>query len=60
MISNEGYVVSIWKDPDWTSNDIIRFLKPQVKPLKNGHEGTMDPFASGVLVVCVGKMTKKD
>ena len=59
MISNEGYVVSIWKDPDWTSNDIIRFLKPQVKPLKIGHAGTLDPFASGILIVCIGKMTKK-
>ena len=59
MISKEGYVVSIWKDPDWTSNDIIRFLKPQVKPLKIGHAGTLDPFASGILIVCIGKMTKK-
>ena len=59
MISDTGFVVSIWKDPDWTSNDIIRFLKPQVKPLKIGHAGTLDPFASGVLVVCIGKMTKK-
>ena len=59
MISNDGYIVSIWKDPDWTSNDIIRFLKPQVKPLKIGHAGTLDPFASGILIVCVGKMTKK-
>ena len=59
MISDEGYVVSIWKDPDWTSNDIIRFLKPQVKPLKIGHAGTLDPFASGILIVCIGKMTKK-
>ena len=59
MISDNGYIVSIWKEPDWTSNDIIKFLKPQVRPLKIGHAGTLDPFASGVLIVCVGKMTKK-
>ena len=58
MISNEGYIVSIWKDPDWTSNDIIRFLKPQVKPLKIGHAGTLDPLATGILPIAFGSATK--
>ena len=58
MISIYCYIVSIWRS--WlTSNDIIRFLKPQVKPLKIGHAGTLDPFASGVLIVCIGKIIKK-
>ena len=52
-------IVSIWKDPDWTSNDIIRYIKPLISPLKVGHAGTLDPFAEGVLLVCIGKMTKR-
>jgi tRNA pseudouridine55 synthase len=59
MNSNtDGYIMSIWKQPDWTSNDIIKYLKPFIRPLKVGHAGTLDPFAEGVLVLCVGKMTK--
>ena len=52
-------IVSIWKEIDWTSNDIIRYIKPFIFPLKVGHAGTLDPFAEGVLVVCIGKMTKQ-
>ena len=52
-------IVSIWKEPDWTSNDIIKYIKPFISPLKVGHAGTLDPFAQGVLIVCIGKMTKK-
>ena len=52
-------IVSIWKDPDWTSNDIIRYIKPLISPLKVGHAGTLDPFAEGILLVCIGKMTKQ-
>ncbi|MFL2988662.1 tRNA pseudouridine(55) synthase TruB [bacterium] len=59
MENKEGYIVSVWKRPDWTSNDIIKYLKPFIRPLKVGHAGTLDPFAEGILVVCTGKMTKK-
>ena len=59
MNNNDGYIVSIWKRPDWTSNDIIKYLKPFIRPLKVGHAGTLDPFAEGVLVLCTGKMTKQ-
>jgi len=52
-------IVSIWKKPDWTSNDIIKYIKPFISPSKVGHAGTLDPFAEGVLVVCIGKMTKQ-
>ena len=59
MNRSNGYIVSIWKKPDWTSNDIIKYLKPFIRPLKVGHAGTLDPFAEGVLVLCTGRMTKK-
>ena len=59
MINDFGYIVSIWKNPDWTSNDIIKYVKYLISPYKVGHAGTLDPFAEGVLILCVGSMTKK-
>ena len=59
MTNFDSLLVSIWKDTDWTSNDVIRFIKPYLKPMKVGHAGTLDPFAEGVLLVCIGKMTKE-
>lgn len=59
MNNSNGYIVSVWKKPTWTSNDVIKYLKPFIRPLKVGHTGTLDPFAEGVLVLCTGKMTKK-
>tara|TARA_B100000029_G_scaffold427287_1_gene436627 strand:+ start:56 stop:736 length:681 start_codon:yes stop_codon:yes gene_type:complete len=59
MTDNLGYMVPIWKIPDWTSNDIIKYVKYLISPLKVGHAGTLDPFAEGIVVLCVGKMTKK-
>lgn len=59
MINSNSLLVPIWKDIDWTSNDIIRFIKPYLKPMKVGHAGTLDPFAEGILLICIGKMTKE-
>ena len=59
MNSIDDSIISIWKEVDWTSNDIIKYIKPFISPLKVGHAGTLDPFAEGVLVLCIGKMTKK-
>jgi len=59
MIDNFGYMVPIWKIPDWTSNDLIKYVKHLISPLKVGHAGTLDPFAEGIVVLCIGKMTKK-
>ena len=58
-MENLNIAVSVWKDSDWTSNDVVKFIKPYVYPNKIGHAGTLDPFAKGVLVLCIGKMTKK-
>ncbi|MBP7459670.1 MAG: tRNA pseudouridine(55) synthase TruB [Candidatus Delongbacteria bacterium] len=46
------------KPQEWTSYDIIRFLKPKFKPGKIGHAGTLDPLATGLLPVAVGNSTK--
>lgn len=48
----------------WTSSDLVRKVKNMLRkvghhPLKVGHAGTLDPLASGVLLICIGKATKQ-
>jgi len=52
-------ILNIRKPIGWSSNDVIRFIKHRLPGLKVGHAGTLDPFAEGVLLVCIGKATKK-
>ena len=48
------------KDADWSSYDIIRKLKPLLsRKTKIGHAGSLDPFATGLLILMIGKGTKK-
>ena len=60
----EGIVVVVDKPYRWTSADVIRKVKWMAvkhfrkKNLKVGHAGTLDPLATGVLLVCIGKATK--
>jgi tRNA pseudouridine55 synthase len=60
----EGIVIPFDKPLRWTSADVVRKLKFKLqyyfhkKNLKVGHAGTLDPLASGMLIVCVGKATK--
>ncbi len=56
---NTGGVILIDKDLDWTSFDVIAKLRNLLKIKKIGHAGTLDPLASGLLIVCCGKYTKK-
>jgi len=51
-------VLNVNKPIGWTSNDVIRRLKSG-KKYKIGHAGTLDPFADGVLLICIGKGTKR-
>jgi tRNA pseudouridine55 synthase len=52
-------IIPIWKPIDWTSFDVVKKIRGQIKPAKVGHAGTLDPFAEGVLMLCTGKFTKK-
>ena len=52
-------IVPIWKPIGLTSFDVVRKVKKFVKPSKVGHAGTLDPFAEGILILCIGKMTRK-
>ena len=54
-----GRVLLIDKPLDWTSFDVIRKLRNIIKIKKIGHAGTLDPLATGLLIVCTGKFTKK-
>ncbi|MDD2656796.1 MAG: tRNA pseudouridine(55) synthase TruB [Patescibacteria group bacterium] len=57
----EGNFLLIDKEATWTSNDVVAFLRGKlkkekgIKNLKVGHAGTLDPFATGLLIVGVGK-----
>ena len=52
-------IIPIWKPVDWTSFDVVKKIRAQIKPAKVGHAGTLDPFAEGVLMLCTGEFTKK-
>lgn len=52
-----GFVV-IDKDPDWTSHDVVAKTRSILKTRKVGHSGTLDPSATGVLILGVGKGTR--
>ena len=52
-------VLNIYKEAGWTSFDVIAKMRGILKIKKIGHTGTLDPAATGVLPVCIGKGTKK-
>jgi len=54
-----GAVLLIDKPLTWTSFDVVKKLRSAIKMKKIGHAGTLDPLATGLLVVCTGKFTKK-
>lgn len=60
----EGFVMVMDKPYGWTSADVVRKIKFSLKKMyhlhnvKVGHAGTLDPLATGVLLVCAGKATK--
>ena len=60
----EGYVAIIDKPYEWTSADVVRKIKFQLRKcghpkIKIGHAGTLDPLATGILIVCIGRATKR-
>ena len=51
-------VINIYKEPGFTSHDVVAKLRGIVHQKKIGHTGTLDPDAEGVLPVCLGKATR--
>ena len=58
-IFEEGQVLLIDKPLEWTSFDAVRKIRNLVRIKKVGHAGTLDPLATGLLIVCTGKFTKR-
>lgn len=58
-VFEEGKVLLIDKPLHWTSFDVVRKIRNAVHIKKVGHAGTLDPLATGLLIVCTGKFTKK-
>ncbi len=58
-IFEQGKVLLIDKPLEWTSFDVVRKIRNTIKIKKVGHAGTLDPLATGLLIVCTGKFTKK-
>jgi tRNA pseudouridine55 synthase len=58
-IYEEGQVLLVNKDLGWTSFDAVRKLRSAMRIKKVGHAGTLDPLATGLLIICTGKFTKK-
>jgi tRNA pseudouridine55 synthase len=54
-----GQVILIDKPLDWTSFDVVRKIRNLIRIKKVGHAGTLDPLATGLLIICTGKFTKK-
>ncbi len=54
-----GEVFLVDKPLDWTSFDVVKKIRNALRIKKVGHAGTLDPLASGLLIVCAGKMTKQ-
>lgn len=55
----EGQVLLINKPLEWTSFDVVRKIRNTIKIKKVGHAGTLDPLATGMLILCTGKFTKR-
>ncbi len=61
----DGEILYIDKPLGWTSFDAVKRVRGallrrmKIKKLKVGHAGTLDPLATGVMIVCTGKATKR-
>ncbi len=61
----EGKTLLIDKPLEWTSFDVVKKIrntisrKTGIRRIKVGHAGTLDPLATGFLIVCTGKFTKR-
>lgn len=54
-----GKVLLIDKPLHWTSFDVVRKIRNSIRIKKVGHAGTLDPLATGLLIICTGKFTKR-
>lgn len=55
---NAGSVILLNKPQSWTSFDVVKYVRGRLRTKKVGHAGTLDPMATGLLVICSGRATK--
>ena len=61
----KGKMILVDKPIRWTSFDVVKYIRKllqikfKIKKIKVGHAGTLDPLATGLLIVCIGKQTKR-
>ena len=51
-------IINVYKEPGYTSHDVVARLRGILRQKKIGHTGTLDPAAQGVLPVCLGNGTR--
>ncbi|MFN5333608.1 MAG: tRNA pseudouridine(55) synthase TruB [Bacteroidota bacterium] len=56
---SEGQVLLVDKPLEWTSHDVVAKIRNAIRIKKVGHAGTLDPLATGLLILCTGKFTKR-
>lgn len=57
-IFNSGAIVLMDKPLEWSSFQLVKYVRNRVPPKKVGHAGTLDPLATGLLIMCTGRATK--
>lgn len=55
---DSGSILLVFKEKTWTSFDAVKYIRSRVRTKKVGHAGTLDPLATGLLILCTGKATK--
>jgi len=55
---SSGAVILMDKPLEWSSFHVVKYVRHRIPPKKVGHAGTLDPLATGLLVLCSGKATK--
>lgn len=61
----QGKMLLVDKPLTWTSFDVVKYIRKslvskfKIKRIKVGHAGTLDPLATGLLIICIGKQTKQ-
>lgn len=53
-----GAAILMDKPLEWSSFDVVRYVRRRIPPKKVGHAGTLDPLATGLLILCTGKATR--
>lgn len=54
----DGAVIPVDKPKEWSSFDVVRYIRNRIPVRKVGHAGTLDPLATGLLILCCGRATK--